>query len=306
MRLSVSKEDEGKRLDVYLTSKLGLSRVRVQNIIKAKQVTLNNKTDIKPHHKIKSKDTIVVNLPSQEELNITPEDIPLEILYEDKDLIVINKPAGIIVHPTHKIKSATLINAVLAHTKGKLADIGLPLRPGVVHRLDKDTSGVIVIAKSEGAYWGLAKQFSNHSINRAYLVLVHGVMKEDEGEINLPIGRPFKGGVGMKVKGRLSKQAITYFKVKERFNLGLGYSLLEVKLATGRTHQIRVHLSYIGHQVVGDKRYGKKREAQMQRQALHAFLLGFYHPIMNKYMEFTAKLPQDITCFIEKLSKWKV
>jgi len=209
-----------------------------------------------------------------------------------------------IVHPTHKIKSGTLINALLFHTKGKLSSIGAPLRPGIVHRLDKDTSGVIVVAKSNQAYWPLARQFSAHTINRSYLALVHGIMKQEKGEIDVPIGRPFKGGVGMKVKGRLAKKAITYFKIRERFNSG--YSLLEVKLMTGRTHQIRVHLSYIGHQVVGDKRYGGKREPHMKRQALHAFLLGFYHPIINKYMEFTSPLPEDIKQFIKELGQGKI
>lgn len=299
MELKVTKKDENQRLDVYLTSKLGLSRVKVQNLIKSNQVSLNNTTKIKSHHKIKSNDIIIINLPPPENFNITPEDIPLDILYEDEDLIVINKPPNMIVHPTHKIKSGTLVNALLAHTKGKLSSIGAPFRPGIVHRLDKDTSGVIVVAKSDQAYWSLAKQFSAHTINKTYLALVHGIVKKDEGKIDVPIGRPSEGGVGMKVKGRLAKQAVTYFKVKERFNQG--YSLLEIKLATGRTHQIRVHLNYIGHQVVGDKRYGKKKEQGMNRQALHASLLGFYHPITNKYIEFTSPLPEDITQFIKKI-----
>lgn len=299
MELIVIKEDENQRLDVYLTKKLGLSRVRIQKLIKSNEVTLNNKRLVKPHHQIKSEDKIEVNLPEAEELNITPEDIPIEILYEDEDLIVINKPAGIIVHPTHKIKSGTLINALLFHTQGKLSSIGAPFRPGVVHRLDKDTSGVIVVAKTDQAYWSLVKQFSQHTIKRCYLALVHGIMKQDKGEINIPIGRPFKGGVGMKVKGRLSRQAITYFKVKERFNSE--YSLLEVKLGTGRTHQIRVHLNYIGHQVVGDKRYGKKRDGLIKRQALHAFLLGFYHPKTSEYLEFTSPLQEDISQVIKNL-----
>jgi len=296
MELIVIKEDENQRLDVYLTKKLGLSRVRIQNLIKANEVTLNDKIVIKPHLRIKSEDRIEVNLPEPEDFNLTPENIPLEVLYEDEDLVVINKPAGMIVHPTHKIKSGTLINALLAHTNGKISSIGAPLRPGVVHRLDKDTSGVMVVAKTDQAYWSLVKQFSQHTIKRYYLALVHGLMKQDKGEINIPIGRPFKGGVGMKAKGRLPREAITYFQVKERFNSE--YSLLEVKLGTGRTHQIRVHLSYIGHQVLGDMRYGKKRDTKMKRQALHAYLLGFYHPKTNKYLEFTLPLPEDIAQFI--------
>lgn len=299
MELIVNKEDENQRLDVYLTKKSGLSRVRIQHLIKSNNVTIDSKTGLKPHHKIKSKERIVVNFPPLEDFYITPQDIPLEILYEDEDLIVINKPAGMITHPTHKIKSGTLINALLFHTKGKLSSIGVPFRPGVVHRLDKDTSGVIVVAKSDRAYWSLAKQFSKHTITRCYLALVHGIMKQDSGEINVPIGRPLKGGVGMQAKGRLAKEAITYFSVQERINSG--YSLLEVRLSTGRTHQIRVHLNYIGHQVVGDKRYGKKREHEMKRQALHAFLLGFYHPITNKYLQWSSPLPEDINQFIKGL-----
>jgi len=299
MELIVNKEDENQRLDVYLTKKFGLSRVRIQNLIKTNEITLNDKTGIKPHHRVKLEDRIKVNLPEAEELNITPENIPLEVLYEDEDLIVINKPAGMIVHPTHKIKSGTLINALLAHTKGKISSIGAPFRPGIVHRLDKDTSGVMVIAKTDKAYWSLVKQFSQHTILKCYLALIHGIMKQDKGEINIPIGRPFKGGVGMKAKGRLAREAITYFKVKQRFDSG--YTLLEVKLGTGRTHQIRVHLSYLGHQVVGDKRYGKKRDQVMKRQALHAYLLGFYHPKTNEYLEFTSPLPEDIAQCIKNL-----
>lgn len=298
MELIVNKEDANQRLDVYLTKKLGLSRVRIQQIIKANNVILNDKPALKPHHKIKSRERIVINLPPPENFDIIPEEIPLEVLYEDEDLIVINKPAGIIVHPTHKIKSGTLINALLFHTRGKLSSIGVPLRPGVVHRLDKDTSGVMVVAKTDQAYWSLTRQFSQHTITRCYLALVYGIMNQDKGKIDVPIGRPAKGGVGMKAKGRLAREAITYFKVKETFDSR--YSLLEVKLATGRTHQIRVHLSYIGHQVVGDKRYGKKREDNLKRQALHAFLLGFNHPKTNKYMEWTSSLPEDISQFMAK------
>ncbi|MEW6606988.1 MAG: RluA family pseudouridine synthase [bacterium] len=304
MELTVLKDEENQRLDVYLTKKSGLSRVRIQDLIKSNQVTLNDNTGVKPHYKIKPGDRIIINLPQPEDFNIPAEDIPLEILYEDDDIIVINKPAGIIVHPTHKIKSGTLINALLFHTKGRLSSIGAPFRPGIVHRLDKDTSGIIVIAKSDKAYWSLARQFSAHTINRSYFALVYGIVKQDEGEINLPIGREWDGGVGMKVKGRLAKNAITYFKVKERFSAG--YSLLEVKLGTGRTHQIRVHLSYLGYQVVGDKRYGKRREVSLKRQALHSFLLGFYHPITNIYLEFSSRLPEDISEFIKELKQRQI
>ncbi|MEW6619702.1 MAG: RluA family pseudouridine synthase [bacterium] len=301
MELSVIKDEENQRLDVYLTKKSGLSRVRIQDLIKSNQVTLNDKIGVKPHYKIKPGDKIIINLPQPEDFNIPAENIPLEILYEDDDIIVINKPAGIIVHPTHKIKSGTLINTLLFHTKGRLSSIGAPFRPGIVHRLDKDTSGIIVIAKSDKAYWSLARQFSAHTINRSYFALVYGIVKQDEDEINLPIGREWDGGVGMKVKGRLAKNAITYFKVKERFSAG--YTLLEVKLGTGRTHQIRVHLSYLGYQVVGDKRYGKRREVSLKRQALHSFLLGFYHPITNIYLEFSSRLPEDISEFIKELKQ---
>ncbi|MFH1562028.1 MAG: RluA family pseudouridine synthase [Nitrospirota bacterium] len=297
--LVVIKEDTGQRLDVYLTKKLGLSRVRIQSLIKSNAVILNANPVVKPHQMIKCQDRIKVDLPPVEDFTIPAENIPLEVLYEDEDLLVVNKPAGMITHPTHKIKSGTLVNALLSHTKGKLSAIGAPLRPGVVHRLDKDTSGVIVVAKNDRAYWGLARQFNAHTINRVYFALIHGIIKQDKGEINVPIGRAFKGGLEMKAKGRLSKKAITYFNVRERFDSG--YSLLEVKLGTGRTHQIRVHLNYIGHQIVGDKRYGKKRASGMKRQALHAHLLGFEHPISNKYLEWTSPMPDDIAQFIKEL-----
>lgn len=308
MELIVSPEQASQRLDMYLSKHLAFdaSRTYFQELIKQGKVTLNN-LKIKPSHLVKKGDKIIVIPPPAEDSAIIPEDIEIVILYEDEDLIVIDKPSNMVVHPTWKIRSGTLVNALLSHTH--LAPIGQPFRPGIVHRLDKDTSGVLVAAKTNTAYWHLSQQFKNHTTNRMYLALVYGIVPQDKGRIEASIGRPDQGGVSMRVGGRLARSAVTNFKVRQRFPedsaSGSGFTLLQLKLETGRTHQIRVHLSYLGYPLLGDKVYGKRKgeRLSLSRQALHAYMLGFQHPISKKYLEFTSCLPQDMVGFINQITK---
>lgn len=301
MELIVSIEEANQRLDIYLSRRLDISRSYLQELIKDKKVTLNGVV-VKAHHLIKEGDHAVVNLPPPDESIIKPEDIKLTIFYEDNEVIVIDKPAGMVVHPTERIRSGTLVNALLSHTS--LAQMGQPLRPGIVHRLDKDTSGVLVVAKTNSAYWRLVEQFKAHSIKREYLAMVHGLVVQDKGQIEARIGRPRQGGVIMRVGGRLSRPAITHFRVEQRFFTN--FTLLRLRLETGRTHQIRVHLSFAGYPIVGDRVYGKKMVTELgpslSRQALHAQVLGFVHPQSGEYIEFTSPLPQDMSDFIQLLS----
>ncbi|MEW6102637.1 MAG: RluA family pseudouridine synthase [bacterium] len=275
---------EGERIDIFLSKRLNLSRSKVAFLIKEGLVKVDEKF-IKPHHKIRIGEKIEVILPDE---TIKPENIPLDIVYEDADIIVVNKPAGMVTHPTAKIRKETLVNALLFHTS--LPDTGNPDRPGIVHRLDKDTSGLIVIAKTKEAYKNLVKMIKERVVKRRYLALVSGNVALDKGEISIPIGRPKKGGVLMKPYGRKMREAKTFYKVLERRK---DMSLLEVSLETGRTHQIRVHLANMKHPVLGDKAYGKK-SAIINRQALHSFSLSFPHPITNKSLEFKIEPPEDM------------
>ncbi|MEW6680458.1 MAG: RluA family pseudouridine synthase [bacterium] len=274
----------GERIDIFLSKRLNLSRSKVAFLIKEGKVKVDGKF-IKPHHKTRIGERIEIAF---EDTAIKPENVPLDIVYEDSDVIVVNKPAGMITHPTAKIRKATLVNALLFHTS--LPDTGNPDRPGIVHRLDKDTSGLIVIAKTKEAYERLVKMIKERFVKRRYLAWVLGSVKEDKGEISIPIGRPKKGGVLMKPYGRKMREAKTFYKVLERRK---DMSLLEVSLETGRTHQIRVHLASIQHPVIGDKAYGKKTSL-INRSFLHAFSLSFPHPITNKPLSFVVEPPEDM------------
>ncbi|MDI6751473.1 MAG: RluA family pseudouridine synthase [bacterium] len=282
--MNITVSDDGERLDIFLARECEISRSKASILIKDGFVRVNSRIT-KPHYKVKVGETIEVILPN---LEIKPESIPLNIVYEDKDLIVIDKPAGLVCHPTSKIRQGTLVNGLLSHTN--MANIGSPDRPGIVHRLDKDTSGLLVCAKTDEAYLGLSSQMKKRQIERRYKAVVWGIL-EKEGEISLPIGRPEKGGTSMKVGGRRMREAMTQYKVLERFSQA---SFIEAKLFTGRTHQIRVHLSAISHPVIGDKVYGKRRKAPIERQALHSFYLSFLHPITEKQLTFESNLPEDI------------
>ena len=292
----ISIEAAGERVDVQASELSGLSRSQVQHLIE-KRLLLVNLLPTKPNYKTKYRDIISITIP-EEEQTLVPENIPLEILYLDDFLIVVNKPPDMVIYPAAGHSSGTLLNAIAYHSK-KLASIGGPLRPGVVHRLDKDTSGVMVVALDDSAYYNLVEQFRERTINRKYKALIYGALKKVSGEIVLRIGRSESDRKKMSTKVRRGKEAVTSWKVIERLT---DATLIEAKLGTGRTHQIRVHFASIGHPVLGDKTYGKKTELAkgnrkiiFPRQMLHAELLGFIHPATGEYMEFRSAIPQDMT-----------
>lgn len=303
--------DAKNRLDIFLSQKLPeLTRSRIKNLIEGGLVSLNNKP-AKAGVKIKTGDKIAITIPPPQAIAAEPEKIQLDILYEDKHIIVINKPPGLTVHPGAGCAKGTLVNALLYHCKD-LSGIGGALRPGIVHRIDKDTSGVIIAAKTDKAHQSLSQQFKEHSIKRRYLTIVWGVVKNDEGTIDLPIGRHISERKKMSVRTKRGRRAVTHYRVIKRFN---NFTLLEASLETGRTHQIRVHLSAIHHPVAGDPVYGKKNMPSglspklamllknLKRQALHAQTLGIIHPETKEYMEFTSPLPDDMNTIIRALEE---
>ncbi len=292
--------EEKIRIDLYLTQReIYPSRSQIRNLIAQGKIRVNNNT-VRPSYILKNGDVIDLALPENKELKIKAEAIPLDIIYEDEYLVVINKPADMIVHPAGKICSGTLVNALLYHCKDSLSGIGGVIRPGIVHRLDKNTSGLMVAAKNNLAHLDLSRQIKDHKVTKKYIALVHGNMKDDSGIIDAPIGRSLKNRKKMAVTAEgKSREAITHFKVLKRFS---GFTLVEATLRTGRTHQIRVHLAFIGFPIVGDQLYGHRRQGlNIHRQALHSYFLGFVHPSSEKYMEFSAPLPQDIQELIDCL-----
>ena len=293
--------EEKIRIDLYLTQKeICPSRSQIRNLIVQGQIRVNS-TPVKPSYILKNGDMINIALPEQKELQIKAEAIPLDIVYEDEYLVVVNKPADMIVHPAGKICSGTLVNALLYHCQDSLSGIGGVIRPGIVHRLDKDTSGLIVSAKNDFAHLDLSRQIKDHQVTKKYLALVHGNMKDDSGIIDAPIGRSLKNRKKMAVTEGKSREAITQFQVLKRFS---GYTLVEAVLRTGRTHQLRVHLAFIGYPIVGDQLYGQRKQGlNINRQALHSHILGFVHPSSKKYMEFSAPLPQDMQELIDCLER---
>jgi len=312
-RIYIVNEDEsGLRLDHFLTMKEeALSRSFIQKLIKEKNITVNDKPS-KPSYKLRDNDRIEVIVPEPEPSHAQPEEIPLNVLYEDDALIVINKPAGMVTHPAAGNYSGTLVNAILAHCTN-LSGIGGVQRPGIVHRLDKDTSGVLVVAKTDFAHQSLAAQFKEHQVKKIYLALICGIPVQDDGTIIAPIGRSIRNRKKMAVTNIRSREATTHFKVIERYD---GFSFVEVMPETGRTHQIRVHFAHIGHPMVGDQVYGGGRKraineahfpkvkqmiAELNRQALHAHLLGFLHPSTKEYVEFTTPIPEDIQKILDVL-----
>jgi len=288
----VDKENNNQRLDVYLSRALlqKTSRTFIQQLILKNKVKINGSAS-KPHKKVKEGDRVWVEFVPPEPQKIKAEKISLEILYEDKDILVVNKPMGMVVHPAIGNYSGTLVNALLHHCK-ELSDLNHPLRPGIVHRLDKDTSGVMVVAKNNPSHIALAKQFQEHSIQRKYVALVSGRVEFDEGMIDMPLGRSVRDREKMMVTFNKSREAQTVYKVIKRFS---DMTLLEIFPQTGRTHQIRVHLAYLGHPVLGDEKYGDK--GSFSRLALHAQGLGFIHPSKNKFVEFKTELPQEFRQF---------
>lgn len=288
------------RIDLYLTKKKTYpSRSQIRNLIIQDKIRVNNNS-VKPSYILKNGDVINLTLPENKELKIKAEAIPIDIIYEDEYLVVVNKPANMIVHPTGKILSGTLVNALLYHCQDSLSGIGGVVRPGIVHRLDKNTSGLMMVAKNDFAHLDLSNQIKEQQVTKKYLALVCSSMKDDSGIIDAPIGRSLKNRkkMAVTVEGK-SREAITHFKVLKRFS---GYTLVEATLRTGRTHQIRVHLAFIGHPIVGDQLYGHRRQGlNISRQALHSYVLGFVHPASKKYMEFSTSLPQDMQELIDCL-----
>ena len=293
-------DNENLRIDKYISNLYSeYTRNNIQNLIDNGAVTVNLKT-VKSNYKVRMGDEITVEIPEPKELDIKAENIPLDIVYEDSDILVINKPKGMVVHPACGNYEGTLVNALLGYCKDSLSEINGIIRPGIVHRIDKDTSGLLLVAKNNRAHLSLAEQIKAHSAKREYLALVIGEVKED-GTVNLPIGRCEKDRKKMAVTYKNSKEAVTHYFVKERYE---GYTLLECKLETGRTHQIRVHLSHIGKPILGDNVYGpKKQKIIINGQMLHAHRIEFTHPTSGKAMSFTAPLPKYFLEILEKLSK---
>jgi 23S rRNA pseudouridine1911/1915/1917 synthase len=309
-KISVEPSEAGERIDIFLAGKTGITRSQIQKLIEQGNVFVNNKP-VNQNYRIRTNDLVSLSIPEKQAEGLIPENIPVDIFYKDEYLIVVNKPAGMVVYPAAGHSQGTLMNALAYHCD-KLAAIGGPLRPGVVHRLDKDTSGLMVVALNDAAYYNLADQFKQRTINRRYLALIYGNFKEDAGEIALMIGRSESDRKKMSTSVRRGKEAVTRWKVLKRFNHA---ALIEAKLGTGRTHQIRVHFTSIGHPVLGDRTYGKKIEIEIEiekkkkkkiffpRQMLHAKLLGFKHPATNEYMEFSSPVPEDMAQKIHKLKE---
>lgn len=298
----VGPDTDGQRIDIQTSALSGLTRSRVHNLIGEGLLKVNG-APTKPNYKTSAGDTIEITLP-EESGALIPENIPLDILFMDASIIVVNKPPGMVVYPSAGHDSGTLMNAVAFHAPG-LATIGGPLRPGTVHRIDKDTSGVMIIALDDTAYYNLVAQFKERSIFRKYLTIIYGDMKTNSGEISLKIGRSESDRKKMSTMTRNAKEAMTRWVVVERYP---GATLIEAKLGTGRTHQIRVHFAAIGHPVMGDTTYGKKtslmikgRKIIFPRQMLHAEVLGFVHPITGVYMEFRREMPEDMKEVIRQL-----
>ncbi|WP_256257464.1 MULTISPECIES: RluA family pseudouridine synthase [unclassified Paenibacillus] len=296
----MDEPESGERIDKFLTEALGeeASRTQVQQWIKDGNATVDGRT-VKPNYKLNAGEEVSLVIPEPKELEVAAEPIALNVVYEDSDLIVVNKPRGLVVHPAVGHYSGTLVNGLLYHCKD-LSGINGVMRPGIVHRIDKDTSGLLMAAKNDLAHSGLAAQLKEHSVNRKYIALVHGNVPHDNGTIDAPIGRDPRDRKLYTVTERNSKHAVTHFLVLERFG---DYTLLELKLETGRTHQIRVHMKFIGHPLVGDPAYGpsKSKGVVMDGQALHAAVLGFKHPRTGQYLEFEAPLPEDMNRLLDVL-----
>ena len=291
---TVSQEDLGKRIDVFLTDKLkdNHSRTFIQRLILNKDILLNGRA-VKPNQKLNLSDTIQVTVPESTAHQINPEDIKLKVIYEDDDILVIDKPSGLVVHPGAGNLSGTLVNALLAHTRN-LSAVN-PQRPGIVHRLDKGTSGVMVVAKNNLAHLKLIKQFSTHRIKKKYIAIVKGKVECDEGIIDLPIGRHKRDFKRQAVSFVNARPAVTNYKVLRRFD---DYAtLLELNPQTGRTHQLRVHLAHLGHPILGDSKYGTAAQPDFPRLALHALELGIFHPQTKKFLSFSSELPAEFTKF---------
>lgn len=295
----INNEYENTRLDVYLSKMFeDKSRSYLQKLVENGNILVNEKLK-KANYKLKTNDEITIKMPELEELIVEPEDIDINILYEDSDVIVVNKEQGMVVHPAPGNYSGTLVNALLYHCKD-LSGINGVIRPGIVHRIDKDTSGVLVVAKNDNAHKKLAEQLKDHSMNREYIALVEGVIKEERGIVDKPIARHPKDRIKMAIVDG-GRRAVTHYEIIDRFEKN---TLIKCKLETGRTHQIRVHMAHMGHPLVGDPVYGyKKQKFNLEGQILHAKKLGFIHPTKNEYIEFESEIPGYFNEVLKKLSK---
>ena len=291
---------DNMRLDAYISKiNSNISRTMVKKLIQEGNVFVNG-MEKKISYKVQVGDIIEINIPKPQETTIKPENIPIEIVYEDTDIIVVNKPKGMVVHPANGNPDGTLVNAVMAICKNSLSGIGGEIRPGIVHRLDKDTSGLLIVAKNDKAHINMSNQIKNREVKKIYIALVRGLVSEDEATINMPIGRSTKDRKKMAIR-KDGKEAVTHFKVLKRYSK---YTLLEIKIDTGRTHQIRVHMSEIGHPVVGDMVYSNgKNEFGVEGQMLHAKSLDFKHPVTGEKMHLEAELPPYFKDVLEKLEK---
>lgn len=297
--LTASDDDYGKRIDKFISDNIAqLSRSAVQGLILNGLALVNGKNSGK-NYKIHGGEQISVEIPEPQPMDALPEDIPLDIVYEDSELLVVNKPKGMVVHPAHGNYNGTLVNALLHHCGDSLSGINGVIRPGIVHRIDKNTSGLLIVAKTDSAHVKLAEQIKAHSFTREYEAVAAGYFKESEGTIDAPIGRHKTDRKKMCVTQENSRNAVTHYSVLRQYG---GYAHVRLRLETGRTHQIRVHLAYIGHPVLGDDVYGKSYKG-IDGQCLHARKIGFIHPSSGEYMEFVSELPEYFSSILNKLEK---
>ncbi len=299
-RFQITAEQEEERIDKCMSALIdSLSRSFIQKLIRDGQVLVNG-VPVKANYRVRMDDDVTFYLPKVVEPDIRPQDIPLDILYEDDDVLVVNKPKGMVVHPAAGHYSDTLVNAVLFHCQGNLSGINGCLRPGIVHRIDRDTTGSVLICKNDNAHRKIAEQLKEHTIVRRYRAIVHGVIKEEEGRVDVPIGRDLHDRKKMAAGVRNGKPAVTHYRVLERFP---GYTYIECRLETGRTHQIRVHMASIGHPVLGDAVYGPHKcpFPHLEGQTLHAMDLGFVHPVSGLYVETAAPLPDYFEALLHML-----
>ena len=298
--LESSEEWTDRRLDKVLSEYFdGYSRSFIKKLFDDGLILVNSKA-VKPSYKVRAGDMIDISVPDPVSIDIVPEDIPLDIIYEDDDVILVNKPKGMVVHPAPGHYSGTLVNGLMYHFGSSLSGINGEFRPGIVHRIDMDTTGVLVVCKNDNAHRALSEQLHEHSITRKYYEIVYGNISSDEGTVDAPIGRSPKDRKKMAINNRNGRRAVTHYRVLERF--GGRYTYIECQLETGRTHQIRVHMASIGHPILGDEVYGpKKCPFKLQGQTLHAGVLGFIHPSTGEYVEFKAELPEYFKAVLEKL-----
>lgn len=299
LTLQCTAQDSGKRIDKYISDNIAeLTRSAVQGIIAKNGITADGKA-VSKNYKIRGTEIIEVEIPDAEPMDAVPENIPLDIVYEDNDLLVVNKPKGMVVHPAHGNYHGTLVNALLYHCGGSLSGINGVIRPGIVHRIDKNTSGLLIVAKNDKAHLRLAEQIKAHSFTREYEAIVSGSLKQESGTVDAPIGRHKTDRKKMCVTAENSRNAVTHYSLIRQFG---GYAHIKCRLETGRTHQIRVHMAYIGNAVLGDDVYGKPYKG-IEGQCLHARKIGFIHPSTEEYMEFSSDLPDYFTAILNKLEK---